>query len=72
MVNDPTVNDLKQIRYTQDGVISYKLEYTQEEFSQLPGMKRLEAPTDPVYPPLRTKPRPLSPIRNISIFRNKK
>jgi hypothetical protein len=59
-VRDPTVNDLRQLRYTPDGVISYKLSHTHQEFRELPINKKLTAPTDPHIRRLYPKPLPVS------------
>ena len=59
-IGDPTVNDLRQIRYTPDGVISYKLSHSHREFTVLPIMKKLKPPTYPLIPNLYKKPLPIS------------
>ena len=55
---DPTVNDLKVIRFTPGGAISYKLHHSDHEFQQLQLNRRVCAPVDPTYPPLYSSPRP--------------
>ena len=60
-VSDPTVNDIKQLRYDADGGISYKLTHRDDEvFTLLPIMRRLETPTYPEYCQLYSAPRPLT------------
>ncbi|CAG9812843.1 unnamed protein product [Phaedon cochleariae] len=34
--NDPTVNDLRCLKYTPEGVIFYKIDYSQEDYQPLP------------------------------------
>ena len=59
--NDPTVNDIKQLKFTQDGTIYYKLAHNEEQFRILPVMRRLAAPnTHPILNQLYTEPRPLT------------
>ena len=48
--SDPTVTDVRQLRYTPDGSISYKLTYDiNDNFQELPAIRRLVKPSDPEY-----------------------
>ena len=59
--SDPTVNDLKAIRYSPDGAIHYKLHGEDQEFQPLQLGRKVDAPaTDITYPPLYTSPRPIA------------
>ena len=60
-VNDPTVVDIKQLKFTHDGTIAYKLSHDEvEEYQVLPAMRRLGKPTDPEYKQLYEDPRAIT------------
>ena len=58
--HDPTVADIKQLKFTPGGDILYKLAHDAEEFQLLPVMRRLGEPEYPDYPPLNSQPRPIT------------
>ena len=65
--SDPTVMDIRQLKYTPDGTIFYKLTHdVNDEFQELPAMRRLEKPTYPEYKQLYPTPRPIT----YNIFRS--
>ena len=48
--SDPTVTDVRQLRYTPDGSISYKLTHDiNDNFQELPAIRRMVKPIDPEY-----------------------
>ena len=59
--SDPTVMDIRQLKYTPDGTIFYKLTHdVNDEFQELPAMRRLGKPTYPEYKQLYPAPRPIT------------
>lgn len=58
--NDPTVNDIKHIKYDEAGNVSYKIAHSDVEFTKLPCMCRVGDPNDIKYKQLYDKEMPVT------------
>ena len=57
-VSDPIVNDIKQLEFTADGTVYYKLAHDVAESIEL-SVRRLAPPSDPTLNQLYLEPRPI-------------